>query len=86
MTLTELEIITKTAIRTERNIDGEFTVHFGRSEIVGDGVLIGFCGRGTTYIKAKKDLCSQMQGKKIAINAWTPQRKEFQLPEKISWR
>lgn len=67
----------------ERPIDSggpQFYVCFPNGDIMYDGGLIGKYGNGNTVDEALSDYCKRISGRRIVFDAYTPERKEIQLP------
>jgi len=60
-----------------------FYVSFKKGEIMEGGCLVSAMGNGDTIDEALKDYCIQISNRRLAFNAYTPERKEIQFPKLI---
>lgn len=70
-------------IRYYPNQDTRFSASFERAEVMEGGCLAGFHGNGKSPKEAVDDCLSQIKGKRIAIGAYTDNRREFVVPVSI---
>ena len=66
------------------NQKNRWSAMFQNCEVMGDGVLIGTYGNGTTPLSAIGDFIENIKGKKIVFGAGTLKRREFVVPETLS--
>ncbi len=85
MTLTEVGIITGELLEIKK-VKNSFHVCFPRAEVKDGAFTIGVYGHGNTKIKAKKDYCKQIAGKRIVVNPYSQNREEFSLPLNITYK
>ena len=83
MTLKEVSIITDTSF-VKRKVKGIFQIHLERVEVKDRSLLIGAYGVGRTIRATKRDYAKQLCGKKIIVAAMLPERREYQLPPKVT--
>lgn len=61
-----------------------FTASFKRAEVMQKGFLAGTYGNGKTPDLAINDYVEQIKGKRIAINAMSKDRMEYDVPERLT--
>ena len=84
MKITELARVFDKKLRaTYPDIHGKWWLSFQGGEVMGDGVLIGECGRGDTLDEALEDYVAQIAGKRMVFNAYTDQRVELEIPSDL---
>lgn len=57
-----------------------YYAHFKRAEVMERGCLVSSSGNGSTPEEAIADYARELVGKRIAINAHLPERRELQCP------
>jgi hypothetical protein len=65
------------------NQQGRFCVQFYNGELMHNGMLRSAHGNGKTYEEAARDYAKEIRGGKLAIDAFTNLRKEFNVPEDL---
>ncbi len=70
-------------ITYHHNQDGRFSADLERVEVMRDGGLSGVYGNGPTPAAAILDYAKRLQGKRIAVNAYTNQRREYSVPANL---
>ena len=83
MTLKEIGIIADTRMVKTKTED-YWTVSFWGVEVKEGGLLKGSYGTGRTITEAKEDYAKQLCRQVIVKNAMKSDRREFQLPPKIT--
>lgn len=82
ITLNDVCVFTETELKYDVTDDGKTVCNFNEfCEIINDGVLIAVCGSGKTKKSADKDLLSQIRGKRIVFNAYSSNRREYNIPD-----
>ncbi len=66
--------------RHPRDTDDRFYAHFERAEVMRGGCLIGEYGNGRTEEDAIENYAVAISGKRLAIGAYTAERREIQVP------
>jgi len=67
--------------RKEYSKGCKYYVKFEHSEIMEGGSLIGSYGNGDTIDEALENYCKEIQNKRMAFNAYTPNRREVVCPK-----
>ena len=62
----------------------DVSAKFERCEIMVDGCLASSYGNGKTPVEAISNFIDQIAGKRIALNAGSDNRREFDVPLKLS--
>ena len=63
--------------------NGRWMCQFKNTEVKGKGVLIGVHGNDTTPDGAMAAYAREIEGTTIVVGAYTGQRKEFNVPNKL---
>lgn len=66
--------------RHPRDESDRFYAHFERAEVIQGGCLIGEYGNGRTEEDAIASYAESISGKRLAIGAYTADRREIQVP------
>ena len=70
-------------LRRHANQDDRWLAQIEHCDVKEDGVLAGSYGDGKTPEEAIMDYIDQIEGKCIAINAYTDKRREYNVPVSI---
>jgi hypothetical protein len=62
---------------------GRWTCQFSGVEVMESGCLTSAFGNGSTPQEAMEDFAKNIKGKRIAIGAFTPRRREFNIPLEV---
>ncbi len=62
-----------------------YYARFEDTEVMGRGVLRGVYGEGPNPDAAIKDYASRIAGTRIAVKAYTDKRREFEVPNSLTY-
>lgn len=83
MNIGDVSVITGSAFIEQHNENG-YIADIESIKILKNGTLTSAIGIGTTKRKARQVLANNLQGETIVRGAYTPNRWEVVLPQKIS--
>lgn len=83
MTLKEIAYVTGTKLQVKKTCEG-FCAEFYLAEIKGCGILRSASSFGKTKDIALLNLTKEVQGRTLVMNAYTPNRKEINIPSKVT--
>ncbi|MHA2031590.1 MAG: hypothetical protein ACW99Q_19610 [Candidatus Kariarchaeaceae archaeon] len=83
MNLKDLATVVEQPLKIEKK-DGIWYVRIGFLEIIKGGLLVSAYGRGTTKALAIHDYVTDIQGKRVVVDAMKVTRREFRLPTIMS--
>jgi len=69
--------------RADANLRESWSASLGRSEIKNGGILAGAVGFGVSAQEALVDLCATIAGQRLVIDAYSEDRREFNVPKDL---